>query len=67
MSAERALTDALTSAVVVGPEDRLVLVFEGLTEADLARVRESLDAIPFGDRVLIVGGPAELAVLRGEA
>lgn len=22
---------------------------------------------PFGDRVLIVGGPAELALLRGEA
>lgn len=64
----RKLLDALSAAVVVGPKDRLVLVFDSLTLAQLADIRAALveRAPDLEPRVLIVGGPLELAVLRGE-
>lgn len=65
MSVERALAEALTAAVVVGPEDQLVLVMEDLTHADRDRILASLAETPLAGRVLVVGGRAELAVLRG--
>ena len=67
MSGDRALIEALTSAVVLGPTDKLVLVMKDLTRHEYDQIRASLDATRFADRVLVVGGPAELAVLRGES
>lgn len=55
-------------AVMVGPTDRLVLVFRAdITMAEAARIRALLAEIHLDDRVLIVAGVQGLAVLRGEA
>jgi hypothetical protein len=54
------------ATVVVGPGDRLVLVFPaGTTAGTAARFRATLRELDMSDRVLIVAGIEELAVLRG--
>lgn len=65
--ATRKLLDALTAVTTIGPADHLVLVFESLTLAARDHLVEQLRLKhgPLADRVLIVGGAAELAVLRG--
>lgn len=61
----RELPDVL-GAVVLGPDDRLVLVFpRDLTQDQAAEFRQRLVRYGFADRVLIVAGVEELAVLRG--
>lgn len=55
------------SAIVVGPDDRLVIVLPKATDPmQLDLFRCVLDQRDWGDRVLIVAGVEELAVLRGE-
>lgn len=51
--------------IELGPADRLVLVYpKTLTRADGEYISKTLKAKGWGDRVLIVAGVEELAVLR---
>lgn len=53
-------------AVVVGPNDRVLLVFPaGLTEEDLQYFR-SIIADEWQKRVLLVSGVEQVAILKGE-
>jgi hypothetical protein len=63
MARERELALA---TIVLGPADRLVVVFPtGTTQATAARFRDTLRELGMSDRVLLVAGIQELAVLRG--
>jgi len=58
------LPEALQS-VILGPEDKLVIVLKGVHSPDeLRATQQAIAAHGFGDRTLILGGAVELAVLR---
>jgi len=62
------LIDALQAAVVVGPQDKLVLVFKDLTRKTFDEIVAQFDEKhDLKGRVLLVGNADELAVLRGES
>lgn len=62
--------DALASAVVVGPEDKLVLLFKDMTRSEFDEAQNSigsaLDAAGLQGRVIILaaGGDAVMGVMR---
>lgn len=72
MSTERALLDALAAAVVVGPDDKLLLLFRDVTRARFEEVQNSILPALYaaglqGRIVLLAVGNADMAVLRGES
>lgn len=57
----------ILETVVLGPEDRLVIVLpETTTPEIMKRAIEATDARGWGERVLFVAGVEQLAVIRAE-
>lgn len=53
--------------VTLGPDDRLVVVFPAdFSEDEAANAHEIIKARGWGERVLMLAGVEQLAVLRGE-